>query len=76
VGGRKFASDPFNRHPKSLAALETTKLLSRVKQVGKLGARTHEALLEATEEALCKGMPSETAGWFDQCGYEVEVQYL
>src|ERR687889_373880 len=34
AGGRKFASDPKNRRPRSLAALETTKLLSRVKQVG------------------------------------------
>jgi transposase len=42
----------------------------------KLGARTHEALLEAMEEALCKVTPSDAAGWFDHCGYEVEVQYF
>src|SRR5215217_3917406 len=34
AGDRKFASDPYNRYPRSLAALETTKLLTRVKQVG------------------------------------------
>jgi hypothetical protein len=28
------------------------------------------------EEALCNVTPSEAAGWFDHCGYEVEVQYL
>jgi transposase len=42
----------------------------------KLGARTHEALLEATEEAHSKVTPAEAAGWFDHCGYQVEVQYL
>jgi len=42
----------------------------------KLGARTHEALLEAMEEALCKVTPTDAAGWFDHCGYQVEVQYL
>jgi transposase len=42
----------------------------------KLGARTHEALLEAMEEALSKVTPSDAAGWFDHCGYQVEVQYL
>jgi hypothetical protein len=33
VGDRKFASDPQNRYPRSLAALETTELLLGVKQV-------------------------------------------
>jgi hypothetical protein len=42
----------------------------------KLGARTHEALLEAMEEALREVTPCDVAGWFDHCGYEVEVQYL
>jgi hypothetical protein len=42
----------------------------------KLGARTHEALLEAMEEALWKVTPSDAAGWFEHCGYQVEVQYL
>ena len=50
---------------------------SKIKNIlRKLGARTHEALLEAMEEALCKVTPSDAAGWFDHCGYEVEVQYL
>ena len=34
AGDRKFASDPWNRYPRSLAALETTELLLGVKQVG------------------------------------------
>jgi transposase len=42
----------------------------------KLGARTHEALLEAMEEALSKVTPDDAAGWFDHCGYKVEVHYL
>jgi transposase len=42
----------------------------------KLGARTHDALLEAMEEALSRVTPDDAAGWFDHCGYEVEVQYL
>jgi hypothetical protein len=42
----------------------------------KLGARTHEALLEAMEEALSKVTPADAVGWFNHCGYEVEVQYL
>lgn len=41
----------------------------------KLGARTHEALLEAMR-ALSKVTPVDAAGWFDHCGYQVEVQYL
>ncbi len=50
---------------------------SKIKNIlRKLGARTHEALLEAMEEALCKVTPTDAAGWFDHCGYEVEVQYL
>jgi transposase len=42
----------------------------------RLGARTHEALLEAMKEALSKVTPADAAGWFNHCGYEVEVQYL
>jgi len=50
---------------------------SKIKNVlRKLGARTHEALLEAMEEALSKVTPADAAGWFDHCGYQVEVQYL
>ena len=50
---------------------------SKIKDVlRKLRARTHEALLEAMEEALSKFSASDAAGWFDHCGYQVEVQYL
>ncbi len=50
---------------------------SKIKNIlRKLGARTHEALLEALEEALTTVSAVEAAGWFDHCGYEVEVQYL
>jgi transposase len=50
---------------------------SKIKNIlRKLAARTHEALLEAMEEALSKVTPDDAAGWFDHCGYEVEVQYL
>jgi hypothetical protein len=39
---------------------------------------TFEALIlvEAMSGALCEVTPSEAAGWFDHCGYEVEVQYV
>jgi transposase len=50
---------------------------SKIKNIlRKLGARTHEALLEAMEEALSKVTPADAAGWFGHCGYPVEVQYL
>jgi len=50
---------------------------SKIKNIlRKLGARTHEALLKAIEEALSEVTPADAAGWFDQCGYRVEVQYL
>ncbi len=50
---------------------------SKIKNIlRKLQARTHETLLEAMEEALSKVTPSDVAGWFDHCGYRVEVQYL
>ena len=42
----------------------------------KVGARTHEALVEAMSWALREVTPWDAAGWFDHCGYEVEVQYL
>jgi len=42
----------------------------------KVGARTHEALVEAMSGALSAITPRDAAGWFDHCGYEVEVQYL
>jgi transposase len=50
---------------------------SKIKNIlRKLGARTHEALLEAMEEALSEVTPADAAGWFEHCGYPVEVQYL
>jgi transposase len=50
---------------------------SKIKNIlRRLGGRTHEALLEAMEEALSAITPSDAAGWFDHCGYQVEVQYL
>jgi len=50
---------------------------SKIKNIlRKLGARTHEALLEAMEEALSKVTPAEAAGWFGHCGNQLEVQYL
>ena len=50
---------------------------SKIKNVlRKLGARTHEALMEAMEEALSKVTAADAAGWFGHCGYRVEVQYL
>ena len=50
---------------------------SKIKNIlRKLAARTHEALLEAMEEALSAITPGDAAGWFDHCGYHVEVQYL
>ena len=43
---------------------------SKIKNIlRKLGARTHEALLEAMEEALCKVTACDAAGWFTHCGY-------
>jgi hypothetical protein len=32
--------------------------------------------MEAMEEALSKVTAADAAGWFDHCGYWVEVQYL
>jgi transposase len=50
---------------------------SKIKHIlRKLRARTHEALLEAMEEALSEVSAADAAGWFSHCGYQVEVQYL
>ena len=50
---------------------------SKIKNVlRKLGARTHEALQEAMEEALSKVSAADAAGWFEHCGYPVEGHYL
>jgi transposase len=50
---------------------------SKIKNIlRKVGARTHEALIEAMAEALLAVTPWDAAGWFDHCGYEVEVLYL
>jgi transposase len=44
--------------------------------VRKLAARTHEALSEAIADALSAITPQDAAGWFNHCGYQVEIQYL
>ncbi len=50
---------------------------SKIKNIlGKVGARSHEALVEAMSGALSEVTPWDAAGWFDHCGYQVEVQYL
>ena len=50
---------------------------SKIKNIlRKVGARTHETLLQAMCGALSEVTPWDAAGWFDHCGYEVEVQYL
>ncbi len=50
---------------------------SKIKNIlRKVGARTHDGLLEAMAKALSEVTPEDAAGWFDHCGYEVEVQYL
>ena len=50
---------------------------SKIKNIlRKLAARTHEAQLEAMEEALSAITPGDAGGWFEHCGYHVEVQYL
>jgi len=50
---------------------------SKIKNIlRKLVARTHEALLQTIAEALSKITPADAAGWFNHCGYQVEVQYL
>jgi transposase len=50
---------------------------SKIKSIlRKVGARIHEALVEAMCGALSAVTPGDAAGWFDHCGYEIEVQYL
>jgi transposase len=50
---------------------------SKIKNIlRKLGTRSHGALIEAISGALSTITPGDAAGWFDHCGYEVEVQYL
>src|SRR3954469_21249326 len=50
---------------------------SKIKNIlRKLRARTQEALLQTIAEALSKITPADAAGWFNHCGYQVEVQYL
>ena len=50
---------------------------SKIKEiVRKVGARTHEALLEAIAQALWAITAVDAAGWFSHSGYEVEVQCL
>src|SRR3954452_22546233 len=51
--------------------------LSKIKNIlRKVGARTHEALVEAMCGSLCEVTPWDLARCFSHCGYEVEVQYL
>lgn len=50
---------------------------SKIKNIlRKVGARTHEALIEAISEALSAITLGDIVGWFDHCGYPVEVQHL
>ena len=50
---------------------------SKIKNIlRKVGERTHEALIEAISEALSAITLGDVVGWFDHCGYQVEVQYL
>jgi transposase len=50
---------------------------SKIKNIlRKLAARTQEALTEAMADALSAITPTDVAGWFNHCGYKVEVQYL
>ena len=50
---------------------------SKIKNIlRKVSARTHEALIEVISEALSGITLGDVAGWFDHCGYQVEVQYL
>jgi len=37
----------------------------------RVGARTREALLEATSEALDAVSPRDARGWFGHCGYHL-----
>lgn len=44
--------------------------------VGKVGARTREALVEAIDRALAAVTPEDAAGWFYHAGYEPQDQSL
>ena len=45
---------------------------SKVKGIlRRIGARTREALLEATSEALDAVSRRDAVGWFRHCGYEI-----
>jgi transposase len=45
---------------------------SKVKSIlRRIGARTREALLEATSEALDAVSRTDARGWFEHCGYHV-----
>jgi transposase len=62
-------------YPPDLNPIEEA--FSKIKNVlRKFAARTREALIEAIAGALSTITPRDAAGWFDHCGYEVEVQYL
>ncbi len=51
--------------------------LSKIKGiVGKVGARTREALVEAMDRALAAVTPEDAAGWFAHAGYETQDQPL
>lgn len=50
---------------------------SKIKAIlRKMGARTHETLIEAIAEALRAITPEDAAGWFRHCGYNIEDQSL
>jgi len=50
---------------------------SKVKGIlRRIGARTREALLEATSEALDAVSRTDAAGWFGHCGYHVTPHLL
>jgi transposase len=50
---------------------------SKVKAIlRRIGARTRQALLEATSEALSAVSPADARGWFGHCGYHVTHRSL
>ena len=50
---------------------------SKVKAIlRRIGARTREALLEATSEALSAVSSTDARGWFGHCGYHVTHRSL
>src|SRR5829696_2129327 len=42
----------------------------------RVGARTREALMEATGQALDAGSQRDAVGWFGHCGYDVALHSL